>query len=169
MPSREKQVNILFNSYYSQLCKRAFAITGSMDDAEEVVQDVFVSLWKSDTIINEISYPLNYLSAAVRNKSISFIQSSFAKNKKAEVADFDSEAIGTIQEDSIQDTEAKAVVYQAINTLPPKCKEVFLLSREAELPYKQIAEELDISIKTVENQISIALKKIQAYLELHWF
>jgi len=169
MLSREKEVHALFDRYYESLCKRSFAITGSMNDAEEVVQDVFISLWKSKTSINEIGSPFYYLQAAVRNKSISFLQSNYARQKKSKMQELETIELSCTQEDKLSHNEAKTVIKQALSTLPPKCKEIFLLSRDAELPNKAIAEELNISVKTVENQITIALKKIHLFLEKHWY
>ena len=105
----------------------------------------------------------SYLYTATRNKCLNFIQ-----KRRLSVVSLDASPIEQGREDTIEAEMEAAELQQAIagyiQELPDKCKAIFMLSRGEGLTYKQIAKQLDISVKTVENQIGIALKKIRERL-----
>lgn len=129
----------------------------------EVVQDVFVSIWNKR---DELTLDQNlkaYLYTATRNKSLNFLQ-----KKKLPTVSF-SPAIhdGQVEKpaDEVMETnELEIALYDEIYQLPEKCRKIFLLSRQEGMSYKEIAVKLNISVKTVENQIGIALKRIRKRL-----
>jgi len=170
----DKTVEHLFNDYYTELCRKAYHIVNNKEISEDIVQDVFLKLWdKRNKIVITTSLGA-YLNRMVFNESISFLR----KNKS--FLEFFDEIEQTETnhkpDDKIEEKELKTIINSAINGLPPRCKTIFLLSRTEELTYKQIAEQLDVSIKTVENQMGKALKLLRKTLKydyvlfmLHFF
>jgi len=134
-----------------------------LDEAKEIVQEVFTNLWlKREEITTEKSIK-SYLYTSVRNRCLNFIRDHKKFQSQlldVDIADFDMQ----IENDpsGINDLEAK--VNYAINKLPEKCAEVFKLSRFEEMKYKEIGDKLNISVKTVEAQISKALKYLREEL-----
>lgn len=159
----EKAVNLLFNNYYADLCKKAYRIVNDKDVAEDIVQDVFFKLWEKKLKIQIDTSLSAYLKRMVFNESISFLR----KNK--ELLEFSDEINQNQFSDEpdyrLNQQELQAVIKEAIKKLPPKCKTVFLLSRMEELSYKEIAEHLGLSVKTVENQMGKALKLLRHSLK----
>ncbi len=152
-------VDSLFNNYYNELCRKAYRIVNNKEISEDIVQDVFFKLWdKKDKIDIKTSLKA-YLNRMVFNESISFLR----KNKDFfEFSDeFEQTDINNNTDNEIEQQEIESILNSAINELPPRCKTIFLLSRIEELTYKQIAKQLEISVKTVENQMGKALKKLR--------
>lgn len=153
----DKAINQLFNEYYGDLCRKAFRIINNKVSSEDIVQDVFFKLWENRKKIQIQTSLKAYLNRMVFNESISYLR----KNK--ELINFSDnieiEDVNTnIADKRVEHKELRKIIDSAINKLPPACKTIFLLSRIDELSYKQIAEKLDISIKTVENQMGKALR-----------
>jgi RNA polymerase sigma-70 factor (ECF subfamily) len=135
-----------------------------LDTAKEVVQEVFINLWdKKDSITSEKSVKA-YLYTSVRNRCLNYIRDH--KKFRSYVLDVEIEDKELVfDDDSMTQAEALVKIQQAIDKLPEKCKQVFELSRFEELKYKEIAEKLGISIKTVELQVSKALKILREELK----
>lgn len=156
----------LFKNYYKHLCVFAAGFLGE-NDAEEVVQRFFVKLWeKRDKITIETSVK-NYLYSSVRNICLNEIKR--AKTSKT-VLDNLNHPVPDDQPDNIYfEPDFEKKILDTINELPEKRKEIFLLSREKGLKYVEIAEKLQISVKTVEAQMGHALKfmytKFKDYLD----
>ena len=154
----------LFREYFSSLCNFALGYVNDLDTAKEIAQEVFINLWdKKDSITSDKSVKA-YLFTSVRNRCLNYIRDH--KKFRSYVLDVEIEENKEVFEnDSITQAETLAKIHQAINKLPEKCKQVFELSRFEELKYKEIAEKLGISIKTVEVQISKALKILREELK----
>jgi len=136
--------------------------------AEDVVQDVFIKLLEQGSKINLDLQPLAYLRRMVSNKCIDILRSNQRlreKNKAlSEVLDI------KFSPDAEIDEEVKKKLKNALNLLPDRCKEVFLLAKMNKYSYKEIAEEMAISVKTVENQMGKALKVLrEAMISLFLF
>jgi len=158
-----KTVEYLFNNYYTTLCRNAYRIVNNKEISEDIVQDVFFKLWdKRDKIVINTSLEA-YLNRMVFNESISFLR----KNKNFLEFSDEIEQSRTNHEpnNTIEQKELNTIINDAINKLPPRCKTIFLLSRIEGLTYKQIAEQLNISVKTVENQMGKALKFLRKTLK----
>ncbi len=155
----------IFRRFYNDLARFCFSMVRDETIAEEIAQEVFIYLWeKKDSI--EISSSLkSYLFSAVRNKSINYIKYELPKQRV--LIDLSDAVLveGTVFHERNDVNRLKKKIQVAINQLPEKCKQIFLLSRYGGMTYKEIAEELVISVKTVENQMSIALKKLRDSLE----
>lgn len=130
--------------------------------AEELVQDVFVKVWEKRSELTLDESLKSYLFTAVRNRAFNYLRDQARKGQTDELNEnIDLEAP---QGDPLEFDDLQTLIKEGIDSLPPKCRAIFLLSREAEMSYKEIAAELDVSIKTVEGQMGIALRKLRAFV-----
>ncbi len=130
------------------------------DQAEELVQEVFANLWSKATEIHIKTSPRSYLFSSTRNACLNFL-----KHKKVEQS-YIGQAVHQSydQGDQVEYEELIDRLEQALNKIPEKCREIFELNRFAGKRYKEIAEELGLSLKTVENQMGKALKILRSEL-----
>mgnify|MGYP003393879039 CR=1 FL=1 len=150
--------------HYKMLCNAANKILNDKDASEDVVQDVFLKFWSKRENINIIESVKSYLYRATINTSLNHLE----RNKKIirlQNTDLSNESISIKAGEELYHKELKGKIDEAINQLPPKCKVVFVLSRYEGMKYQQIADHLDISIKTVENQMGKALKMLRERLK----
>lgn len=163
-----KAFEYIFRYYYTDLCRFTLKYVRDEIVAEEIVQEVFINIWERRSSIKINTSLKAYLFTAVRNRSFNYIKLQLPK----EQLKTDVDSIGFIDENTREDElimeDLHQYVREAIDTLPTKCKAIFLLSRNSGLTYKEIAEELEISVKTVENQVGLALKKLREQLNPIW-
>lgn len=155
--SDEAAYRLLFDRYYEKLVISALQITKDSNIAKDAAQEVFLALWKNREH-TQIKQSLNaYLKRGVINRSLNLLKSRkrHAGNTVPEaiVLPTPSKADQTLE---LQDLQKR--VHKAIDQLPERCRQVFVLCRFEELSHKEIAEQLNISTKTVENQMTKALK-----------
>ena len=155
----------IFNSYYNSVYSSVFRIIQESNLAEDLTQEVFIRLWEKRKSI-EIHGELGpYLRRMAVNEALCHIR----KNKKFAITDqveeLDKLSSYYDAETELNYKELSTAVQAALNKLPSKCRVVFNLSRFEEMSYKEISEQLEISIKTVENQISKALKIMRENLK----
>ncbi|HEY9047648.1 MAG TPA: RNA polymerase sigma-70 factor [Ohtaekwangia sp.] len=154
----------LFNGMYTPLCMFCVKFVQVKEVAEELVSDVFYTIWKNRQQI-EISSPKAYLFTAVRNRAFDHLR----KIKKTVWCDLEEATqmateIADSQELLIQQ-EFNRHVEKSVARLPRQCRLIFEMSREHGFKYKEIASALNISIKTVETQMSRALKHLRGSLQ----
>ena len=153
--SNRIQFEKLYKRFQPSLTNYAFYLTRSSEDAIEIVNDVFLSVWSKQNRLTLDHSLKTYLYTAVKNRSINYIK----KNKLETVFDDQLDTLSDFKADkSLLQKEQQIIIEQIMNNLPPKCKQVFSMSRVDQLSNKEIASLLDISIKTVEAQITKALK-----------
>ncbi|MEJ2884282.1 RNA polymerase sigma factor [Pedobacter sp. GR22-6] len=154
----------LYHRYWPLLYRHARKMLQDQDDALDVVQDVFTSLWLKSAEL-EISMALSsYLYSAVRNAVLNFIKRSKLKNTYLDsLADF-LEKGEFVTDEQVRYNEFAATIEAEINKLPPKMREIFILSRNLGLSYSQIAAQLNISDETVRKQMYRALKQLRLRL-----
>lgn len=168
VPDNLTSFESLFRLHYTELCRYALKLTRNEQVAEEVVQEVFVSFWERRNEITITHSVKSYLVSSVRNRSINYLKLQLPKDRKKE--DIEEHNMGASVDDTSSGIEYKELydlIQYAITTLPQKCRAIFILSREEGLTYQQIADQLDLSLKTVENQMGIALKKLRLVLKAH--
>lgn len=161
----EKRSNFetVFRQHYERLCSYAFTFLKDEGKSEDLVQDLFIKIWEQRQDLINSSQLKFYLFTAVRNNCLTTIK----KNKKTslvELSDEDGPDELTIRIDPKEkNLNHKALISKAMEQLPPKCREVFMLSRLSGQTYQQIADSLGISIKTVENQMGKAIKILKVF------
>lgn len=154
-----------FDRYYNDLCNFVHIYLHDQALAEEIVQDIFVYFWENRGKLQINTSVKAFLFSASKFKSLNLIRNTKTQkiivDKIGKSAPFHSpeHASSTIDAD-----ELRRILDSAIDQLAPKCQEIFLLSKREELSNREIAERLNISVKTVENQMTIALKKLREYL-----
>ena len=155
---------ILFKQYYEPLCNFVFGMVKDYDASEDVIQELFVKLWeKRNDFSDDISVKA-YLYRAARNMALNHlkhfdIKKEFNIFNKASISDAEQCATNPAETSELQE-----MILQAVNELPTERKKIFLMSREDGMKYKEIAAELNISVKTVENQMGKALSTLRTEL-----
>ena len=156
----------IFNTYYNPLCNYAAKIVKDNDTAEDIVQSLFIQLWENDKLTS-IEHPDRFLLRSTKFKCIDYLrkQKQFSEiSLDDNNLDFQNSGVIDLDESDIE-----PLLHFFASKLPPKTREVFLLSRTSNLTYAQIAEEKGIAIKTVEAHMSKALKTMRFLLKEHDF
>lgn len=155
----------MFRLHYQRLCNYAAGILNDMDEAEEVVQQMFLHIWEKRSEI-EISLSLkSYLYRAVHNTCLNRLKQNKVRKLYADEQLQNTDEASEHTSHTILKTELEKQIHKAINTLPEQCRIVFKLSRIEEMKYAEIATHLGISIKTVENHMGKALKLMREQLK----
>ncbi len=157
----------LFFHFFLPLKSFSFSIIKSKELAEEIVSDVLIEIWAKRKQLAEIADLKMYLYVSVRNASLRKLQQS----KKAMFLSIDDVSVEFASPDDNAETilltqELSEKIDTAVQQLPQRCKLIFKLAKEDRLKYKEIALLLNISVKTIDQQISIALKKIAETLHI---
>lgn len=155
-----RQFEQLFREFFTPLMAFARKILGDEEDAREVVHQVFINLWEKRAKLDLSTSLKSYLFTAVHHRSLNVIRDR-KKFSSAEVPDMSGEWDVSAQ---IESMELEKKILDTIDNLPDKCREIFTLNRFEGLKYGEIAQQLDISVKTVENQMSKALKILREQL-----
>ena len=151
----------LFNEFYTPLCFFANRYVADLDKSRSLVQQVFVDLWIKHEKLNIHSSPKSYLYQSVKNRAIDYLR----KEKiNIAVSLSDENKNSTPFYDLVEEAELNDKINKAINQLPEKCREIFILCRFENMKYADIAKKRNISVKTVEMQMGIALKKLRQSL-----
>lgn len=157
----------LFLSYYNQLCKYIWKYVRSMDVAKETTQDVFADVWQNRKDLDTNKNLHGLLFTLAKNKSLDTIKHQKVVEKyRDEAFDIQRMWMETTERHPrpTEETFLNEDILQAIDELPPKARQIFLLNRKEGLTYKEIAAYLNISVKTVESQMSRALKLLRTRL-----
>ena len=164
-------VKQLFYQFYPFLCNTVFRILKDKALAEDLAQDTFFKFWEKRESIDVQTSLKAYLRRMAVNEALYYLRKNKKFQKASDVEPGDIGGTTDTVEDTLLHQELEDKIGAAIKTLPPRCQEVFKLSRFEDLSYKEIAAKLDISIKTVENQMGKALKILRAAMKdyLHFF
>ena len=156
---------MLFRTYYQPLCNYAYTFLQDKEDAEEIVQSTFLMVWEKRETLAIRTSVRPYLYAMVRNACLNIIKHEKIKQKHAG----EEMALAERSHDSVANTvasnELEYRIKVAMEELPEQCRMVFKLSRFEELKYAEIADQLNISIKTVENHMGKALRIMREQLK----
>ena len=154
----------LFRSYFTPLCSFAQKFVHDSDEAKDIVHNVFINLWNKREHIDLETSLKSYLFQGVQNRSLNFIRD----NKRLVQFDAPQNELELNKfldsKDHLETSEAEGRINGALDDLPEKCKEIFMMNRFDGLKYREIAEKLNISVKTVETQMSRALKTLREKL-----
>lgn len=150
----------LHHLYFSRIFKLIHSLVKQRESAEELASDVFVQLWLRREKLSEVINPEVYLYVIARNKAFAFLKQKLHLTEPLDnIEDFRLE-VARSPEELLISSEMLHRVNTAINQLPPKCKLIFMLVKEESFKYRDAAEILGLSVKTVETQMGIALKKL---------
>src|ERR1700760_1612554 len=158
----QKAYEELYVSLYKYLYNFAWSFVKSKQSAEEIVSDVFIKVWQKRKTLESIDNLKVYLYVATKNISLNYLGSS--RNPSfSDLGDLSSELISTYSdpEQLLITSDMMALINNAIAQLPSRCKLIFQLVKEDKMKCREVAEVLQISVKTVENQVSIAGPKIR--------
>ncbi len=159
----QEAFDVLFRRWYKPLCQYACRLAdGDMDEAEDLVQQAFIKLWERRTRI-DVAWSLKaYLYKTVHNACLNRLRSLKVQSK---YLDFTTQQTGTMYTQP-EDTSPELIerFRRAMDALPPQCRHIFELSRFESLKYREIADQLGISIKTVETQMGKALRVMRLQL-----
>lgn len=160
----KKSFETIFRKYYGELCLFSLRFIADSQEAEEIVQEFFFKLWlKRETLIVNSSLK-SYLYKAVQNHSINYINHVKINRKYQQYIGFQTDGNGSGASDTMIEKEFEQQIHKAIATLPPRRREIFELSRFEGLKYQEIADKMEISIKTVESQMVKALEQLRISL-----
>jgi len=143
-----------------------YRITDDIDQAEDIVQDIFVKVWNDPELLDSNKNINSYLYSMVRNRALEVIRrENIGQKINQQLLYIQNNAADTnVEEDEIEKLLLIEQIYVSIRQLPPKCSEVFTLSKVNGLTYIQIAEKMNISVKTVENHMGKALRLMREFL-----
>lgn len=158
----EAALRRLFDKYFIPLCRRAALFVHNSGIAEEIVLDVFTNLWNGRRKIEITTSVRLYLFRSVRNRSLNHLRGRRYDLRIDDLADF---IPANAPADLLETEELEYFIGEAILGMPDKCREIFIDSRTRGKSNQQIAREMNISVKTVENQITRAIRRIREYLD----
>ena len=151
----------VYHHFYKKLLQFAFVLTKNKEAAEELVEDVFIKIWKNKHNAGSIRNLKVYLYTATKNTCLNYLSSKANENISKPFHAINIELSDSICPEQLliyQETFSK--IKSAIETLPPRCKMIFKLIREDGLKYKEVAEILNLSPHTVDAQMTIAIRRI---------
>ncbi len=163
----------LYLIYYPKLVRFAKEFVMQAEDAENITQDVFADLWEKRDSIDYIDNMNAYLFRLVKNRCLDYLKHKIFEQRYVENVQISFEIEWGIKLQSLdrfsvsdisEENDMEISIRTAIDSLPKRCRDIFLLSRMEGLKYKEISERLGISVNTVECQMSIALKKLRVKL-----
>lgn len=151
----------LFTSLYPYLFAFARTLVKAKETAEEVVSDVFIRIWERRKELDKVENLKVYLYVSTRNTAYNYLEKQ-KRTATNSIEDYQAEFTSVYfdPEQLLITADMLALIQRAIDQLPPKCKIIFKLVKEDGLKYRDVAEILNISVKTVENQLAIALCKL---------
>lgn len=159
----KNRLKTIFEANYNTLCNYANAFVSDRHTAEDIVQTVFIQLWENEKIY-ELADPQLFLKKCVKYKCIDFARS---KQTRKEIPSDILPELMEVEAQSLDEEDIQATLQLFASQLPPKMQRVFLMSRVQGMSYAEIATDLNVSIKTVENQMGVALKKMRELLRKH--
>ncbi|MCY1517904.1 ECF RNA polymerase sigma factor SigL [compost metagenome] len=157
-PISDKVFEQLFRTHYAALRRYAAVILKDEEEAEEIVQQLFLRCWERRELLTSPTSVKAYLYKCVYHDSLNFLKHQRVKAKYQDHAYYQQQNAFTAMGGKMELNELQQQIHRALNELPEQCRTIFQLSRFGELKYREIATELNISVKTVENQMSKALR-----------
>ena len=166
--SNEKAFKQFFDLFAGRLYQFSFSFLKNKPLAEEVVSDVFFKVWLNRKDLIKIENVKAYLFKATYNTTLNYLDE--VKRKKAVSLDDVEVDLGVDRicpETKLINKELKEIIEKAIESLPPRCKLIYKMAKVEQMKYKEIAELLDISVKTIDHQLTIAIQKIGEVIKLY--
>lgn len=153
----------VYLNYFKRLHQYASNFIKNADDAEEIIQNVFCRLWEKRTQLDANGYLKSFLYRAVHNECLNYLKHENVRSTFKIHHNLHAVNEQDLSKEILAHELAKQI-HLAINELPNQCRTIFQMSRVEQLKYSQIADELNLSVKTVENQMGKALKTLRLKL-----
>ncbi|QEC42029.1 RNA polymerase sigma factor [Pseudobacter ginsenosidimutans] len=160
----EDAFRVLFHAYNKMLLPFVVKLVSGLHDPAEILQEVFLRLWKHRGKLADVENPKAYIVRIVSNEATTYMQKLARQNRLMEKAIRQRSQDPLTPEEQIALKETARLVTNAVELLSPACRQVYILSREEQLSLPQIAEKLQLSESTVKNQLVKALKDIRLYI-----
>ncbi len=160
-----KAFEMLFKRHYKPLCRRVNSMLNNEEATEDVVQQLFIKIWESRETLQTPDSVAAYLFTAARNRALNYIKSQLRKSSNETPLTHLHDEADNRTEEQMDAKELQKALYAAIDALPEKRREVFVLSRFEGKSYKEIAEIMQISVKTVEAQMGKALSTLREFIK----
>ena len=157
----EEAFDILFRSYYSNLCRFGWRYVKSKAVAEELVQDVFAYIWENRGNWEPLGTVRGYLYKSVKHRAIDYLKHQLVVDQYHDLMKSEINYVTIEINEEQHDAHLRDAIAKAIENLPERAKMVFKLHRYDGLSYKEIAQVMDISVKTVENQMTRVFKLLR--------
>ncbi len=154
----------IFREYFKSLHAYAYTFMKDDEQAEEIVQNVFCRIWEKREQLNPDGSIKAYLYRAVHNESVNYLKHQKTRTAFRVHYNNSEEQTGGEASEKIMVAELDGYIQQALNELPQQCRIIFQMSRFENLKYREIADQLNLSVKTVENQMGKALKVLRTKL-----
>ncbi|AQG78273.1 RNA polymerase sigma-70 factor [Spirosoma montaniterrae] len=155
----------LFDHFYQDAYRAAFYLLEDRETAEEAVSDVFVRIWNRRDELETVMHPRAYLLTAIRNQCLNQLRKNNPQHIALDDLTSDPDEVATPEQELIW-ADLQQHVNQFVATLPPRCQLIFRMVRDEQRSYRDVAESLLISPKTVEIQMGIALKRLSQFVRL---
>ncbi|MBN1251226.1 MAG: RNA polymerase sigma-70 factor [Bacteroidales bacterium] len=152
----------VFREFYPVLCSFANKFLSDADKSEEIVQEIFYKIWKKRESLDINVSLKSYLYKSVQNKCYQIIQHKAVEDKYKNYVINDKSNHSILPSDELEIEEINLLIEQTLNSLPDRCNQIFRMNRFEGLKYKEIADKLSISIKTVEANMGKALKAFRS-------
>lgn len=158
----EKTFSEYFHTYYRQLCLHALHFMASVEEAEDVVQETFISLWNKKDEIDRIKSIKSYLYTAVRNNCLTRIRDA-KPTTPLETLPSEAFPLDTYltEEEQMNRAEMEARLWKMIDDLPERRREIFLMAKRDGMSYNEIAKQTGLTVKTVENHVFRAMHSLR--------
>ena len=179
--NKEETFKELYASYFLKLKDFACEYVIFDEDAENIVQDLFVDIWEKEELISTNLNLMPYLFTSVKNRCLNLLRHKTVVQKNADkiqeeyhiMLQMNLESLEAFDQHLFSEPDIEEIVTRAINTLPEKCREIFIMNKIEGKKQKEIATELQISLSTIESQMSIAYtklkKELKNYMPLYLF
>jgi RNA polymerase sigma-70 factor (ECF subfamily) len=171
--TNEHDFERLYLLYYPKLVRFSKEYVLMEEDAENIVQDVFLMIWEQRCSLDYIQNLNAFLFRLVKNKCIDFLRRKIMITEKKQTIqnswmreyEYNLYSMEQFDENSLAEAEIDKIIQEVIQSLPDKCREIFILSRFEGMSHLKIADKYDISSSTVNNQITVVMKKLREKLK----
>lgn len=167
----------IYITYYSKLIRFATEFVLYEEEAENIVQDVFVGLWEKKDALTYVENMNAYVFKLTKNRCLDYLKHRAYQEKYVANSQQDYEREINLKLQSLEnfdtgiasEEDMERILTDAVGSLPDKCREIFLMSRYEGLKYREIADKLSLSVNTVETQMGIALRKLRERLKCYLY
>lgn len=160
----------LFRAYHAPLCLYAISITGRKEVAEEIVQELFYTLWKERESLNILRSIKSYLYGAVRNQSLQYCEHHLVRERHREkVLSAPTDSPAVTPHEQLEYSELKTIIDRTLARLPDRRRQIFAMHRFEGLKYKEIADRLSLSVKTIEAEMTKTYQLLRKEIEKYTY